>query len=383
MGRLLPVNAAALALALHLVPGGASAAVSFTPWSADGLDALIDAAASEQRLVMVVITQPDWCPNCIRLDRELLRNAQAKEVAELTRGWTVLEVWGYDEAGASMLREQGLAFVGTPTTLLLRPSRAGATLGEAAVVSSVVGYPEDYTERLRKAAEGFDAVREAQQRVREEGTVEAFEALAEAHVEQGNAVAAGRVYQSLLLRDDLDAQQRAEMRWQMIKLVHQLVEKDHERTLAELDAYAADYPEFVATQDYAYARAWSLLEAGRDAEARALLQARFIEPGDAELLRDYLYLAFRHEAPALLSEAEAEARRGIERFPESAARFEVALGRILRRQGRLEEAEAAFARAVADAGEDSPLHTIILGHLEHVRAELQAAGDSTEPRTGL
>ena len=64
----------------------------------------------------------------------------------------------------------------------------------------------------------------------------------------------------------------------------------------------------------------------------------------------------------------------IEQFPEQAARFHSAHGRILRRLGRLEEAEQAFEAAVASAAEGHPSLGTYRGQLEFVRQELAARG---------
>ena len=181
-------------LFLAILPvGTASAAVRFAEWTPEGVDELVAGAAAEDRLVMVLITQPDWCPACIQLDRGLLRNPEARDIEELTRDWIVLEVLGYDAPGVRFLEEQGLSFLGTPTTLLLKPSAGTTRLGDARQLVSVVGAPEDYVTRLERAARGHDAIAEAQATVRQSPEdLEAWTALAAAYLEAGRAEAARR-----------------------------------------------------------------------------------------------------------------------------------------------------------------------------------------------
>lgn len=360
---------------IALTAAPAMAAVKFTDWSGDRLAALVEEAAASDRLVMVVITQPDWCPGCIQLDRELLRNPAAADFAEFTRDWVILEMLGYDQPDAGVIAEQGLGFLGTPTTLLLKPGAGQRRLGEARQVAAIVGYPDDYVARLAAAVAGHDAIADAQAQLRERNDIESLEALAEAFLAAGDAAAARRVYQSLLWREELTDAQRRDIALESILGPTQRVEKDHRRTLQELDAWAEAYPAEQEGSAYQYARVWSLLWLGENEQARALLGESFIGSDDPDRVASYLYLAFRSPTDVLLAEAEPRARQAIERFPEQAARFHAAHGRLLRRLGRLQEAEAAFGRAVAGVSEDSPSHGTYLGQLEFVRKELAAAAN--------
>ncbi len=194
-----------LGIAALVASGGAAASVQFSDWQAEGIEPLVSTAARENRLMLVVITQPDWCPPCIRLERDLLGNPEATDIAELTRDWTAIEVLGYDSPGAEFLAEQGLRFHGTPTTLLLKPASADAPLGEATVLTSINGFPEDYTDTLRRAAGGFDQVLAAQQAMRDAPTLENYRTLGRAYIDQGSVISARRVYRSMLMRTDLEA----------------------------------------------------------------------------------------------------------------------------------------------------------------------------------
>ncbi len=359
-------------LTICLLAPAATAGVRYTHWTPDEIGSLLARQGARDGLVMVVITQPDWCPSCIELDRELLRNPDAGDIAALTKDWLVLEVFGYDADGATMLREQGLRFVGTPTTLLIRPVEGSGRLGDGKLVASIVGYPEDYAARLERASTGFDAIADAQAQARQTGSVEDFAALANAYVEHGDAAAAARVYRSLLARDDLDETTRPDLRWSLLTEVYQRVEKDHAKTLRALLAFARDYPARADEPRFSYATAWSLLELGRVADARYILKTRYLDADDADRLADYLYLVFRHPTDELLVEAEAAARAGIEKYPEQRARLTAALARILRRQGCLAEAADAFERAAELAGPEHDNYEVYLGQLEFVRSELKS-----------
>jgi thiol-disulfide isomerase/thioredoxin len=358
----------ALAMAVVLLAAPASAAVRFAEWSGDEIGGLLAEAASADRLIMVVITQPDWCPGCIELDRTLLRNPEAQDIAALTANWVVLEVLGYDEPDASFLARQGLGFLGTPTTLLLSPRATDQRLGDARQVAAIVGFPADYMERLERAATGHDAIEEARARLRADNDVAALRGLADAFLAAGDATAARRVFQSLMLREELSAEEQRQVALQSILQPTQRIEKDHPRTLEELAAWAERFPGAQDDPDYVYGRVWSLLSLGRHDEAMELIEVAYLS-GDPNALASYLYLVFRDPHDVLLADAEARAREAVTKFPEQAARFNSAHGRLLRRQGRLAEAELAFSRAVAAAAKDDPNLGTYRGQLEFVRAE--------------
>jgi hypothetical protein len=363
-----------LALLLSALVGGVAAAeVRFAQWTPQNLPGLLAEAAAGGTPVMVVITQPDWCPGCIELDRALLRNPEAAEVAELTHSWLVLEIYGYDEPDASILAEQGISFLGTPTTLLLRPSPGDRRLGDSRQLASVVGFPDDYLARLERAASGHDAIAEAQARLREENDPDALEALAQAYLAAGEADAARRVYRSLLLREELSEEQQRKFALQAVTHTSQRLENDHRRTLAELDAWAERYPQGRDDPDFVYARAWAMLSLGERDAALELVRTAYLDSEDPDTVARYLYLAFRDPSELLLDEAELRARAAIEAFPGQAARFNSAHGRILRRLGRLEEAELAFRRAVELSGPDDANHGTYLGQLEFVRNQRASA----------
>ena len=353
----------------------ASAAVRFAEWTPDNIGGILAEAAANDTLVMLVLTQPDWCPGCIQLDRELLRNPAAVEVAELTRDWVVLEILAYDEPDASFLAAQGVGFLGTPTTLLLSPGPADQRLGDARQVAAIVGYPDDYLAQLGAAAAGHDAIATAQARLREQNDVESLQGLARAYLAAGDAEAARRVFQSLLMRPELSPEQRRDTALQAILQATQRVENDHRRTLQELEAWAALYPDGRELLLYKYARAWALLSLEESETALAFIDDAFLGSDDPDTVASYLYLAFREPSGTLLDDAERRARGAIAQFPDSAARFQAAHGRLLRRQGRLAEAEAAFALAVDLAPVESEQRATYLGQLEFVRRELAARAD--------
>lgn len=348
----------------------ATAAVRFAEWSPDSIDGILAQAVEDDTLIMLVLTQPDWCPGCILLDRELLRNPEAAEMAELTRDWVVLEILAYDEPDASFLAAQGVGFLGTPTTLLLSPRPTDTRLGDARQVAAIVGYPEDYFAQLSAAATGHDAIATAQAQLRERNDVESLQGLARAYLAAGDAEAGRRVFQSLLMRPELSPEERRDTALQAILQTTQRIENAHQRTLQELDAWAELYPEGRDLLDFKYARAWALFSVGEIDTALAFVDEAFLGSEDPDTIASYLYLAFREPTRTLLDDAEDRAREAITRFPDSAARFQAAHGRLLRRQGRLAEAEAAFAQAVALAPAGSAQYDTYLGQLEFVRNEL-------------
>jgi len=370
---LIRITALVALLALSVAP--AAGAVRFADWSDGRLESLLTEAAAGEKFIMVVITQPDWCPGCIELDRTLLRNPAAGEIAALTEDWLVLEMMGYDQPDAGVIAAQGLGFLGTPTTLLLSPRAGDLRLGESRQVAAIVGFPDDYLARLERAAAGHDAIAEAQARLREHNDVASLQGLAHAFLSAGDAAAARRVFQSLLLREELSGDERREIALQAIVGPTQRVEKDHGRALEELAAWADAFPEGREDPDYVYATAWSLLSVGRNEDALALIREKYVDSEDPDVTAQYLYLAFRAPSDLLLEAAEARAQTAMTQFPEQAARFNAAHGRLLRRLGRLGEAEQAFARAVALAAEDDPNHGTYLGQLEFVRNERAVSAD--------
>lgn len=372
MSKVLRLVLGAGLLLVSAVP--ALAAVRFTDWSAENIDAVITAAAARNANVMVVITQPDWCPGCIELDRTLLRNPQAEDVATLTEDWVVLEILGYDEPDATVLAAQGLGFLGTPTTLLLKPGPGDARLGDARQLAAIVGFPQDYLEQLERAANGYDAIAAAQAQVRERNDAASLQELAGAYLAAGQAEAARRIFQSLLLREELSESERQDLALQSVVQPTQRVEKDHRRALAELDAWAAAYPDGRDDADYVYARAWSLLSLGERDAALALVREAYAGSEDPDATARYLYLAFRDPTELLLADAEQRARSAVSDFPEQAARFHAAHGRILRRQGDLAAAEAAFLRAVELTEPGDAARGTYTGQLEFVRKERAQKG---------
>jgi uncharacterized protein HemY len=305
----------------------------------------------------------------------LLRNPAAADIAALTEDWVVLEMLGYDEPDASVIASQGLGFLGTPTTLLLDPGTGDRRLGHARQVAAIVGYPEDYLERLTSAAAGHDAISAAQARLRERNDVASLRELALAYLAGGDAEAGRRVFHSLLLRRELSSDERRDIALEAIVGPSQRVENNHRRTLEELAAWVEIYPEGRDEPDYIYARAWALLSLGEHDAAMQLIRETYLDSDDADTTAQYLYLVFRAPTDLLLEDAEARARAAVAQFPDQAARFHAAHGRILRRQGRLGEAERSFARAVELAAEDDPGRGTYLGQLDFVRNQRKAASD--------
>ena len=110
----------------------------------------------------------------------------------------------------------------------------------------------------------------------------------------------------------------------------------------------------------------------------AFATAEWLDPGTAE--------ARLAAHPGPVFRPSEEGRRGmmlacpeegslnslLSRHAAQAARFHAAHGRLLRRLGRYDAAEAAFTRAVEIAGESHPSYGTYLGQLEFVRHERAA-----------
>lgn len=343
------------------------AAIDYTPWTSDNMSDQLKQAKAEKQMVMVVVTQPDWCPPCIQLENRVIKNPDESVLSPIAKDWLVLEIFGYDAEGAEFLKQQELKFHGTPTVFLLDPNRSSSTnksekalaklknkldlkLGDLKVIHSVAGIPDDFTTQFVNAANGLDLLAEAQKMVREEQSLEAYKTLADAYVNFGNVKSANRVYQSILMRDDLLDEEIRDIKWEQIFQVTQRVEKDHAATVKAIDTFVERYPEFVEDkanyESYAYRRAWSLVEIDRVDEANTLLKKAYVDGNEVGNLRTYMYFAFRNPHPELLADAKVICDKALEEFPESEASLRAAEGRLLRRFGELEKAQASFTRAI-------------------------------------
>ena len=387
--RLLAVFISISALSLQ-------AAVDYTEWSGESISDLIYQAQSKDQMILVNVTQPDWCPPCIRLENAIFKNPEEKEFAKLAENWIALEVYGYDQEGADFLETQNLRFHGTPTIFLLDPKRITAKskaelsrnklknkkptlrLGDIKIVHSIAGFPDDFTAQLDKASNGYDLVAEAQKSVRNEQTLAAYKALALAYVDQGQVSPANRVYQSILLRNDLSAEDVQAIEWEQIFQVTQRVLKDHEKSVIDIDAFIEKYPSFIKDKEnfetYAYRRAWSLVEIDRVDEANMLLKKAYVEPNEIDGLSSYLYFAFRNPEPVLLADAKVVCDQALKTFPDSESRLKAAEARLLRRMGKMQESKASFIRAISllDPKNDDDAENIELykGQLAFVNAEI-------------
>ncbi len=366
----------ATVVAAGLIASAAEAQVTFTSLADQSLEEVVAAAGEADRLVMLVITQPDWCPPCIRLDRDLLRNPDAGEIRELTRDWAVVEIHGYDEDGDRLLRDQGIQFSGTPTTLVVRPAPGGGRLRAGTLLGSIVGYPEDYVAQLRRAAGGHDPLAAAEAEARTRDLPADWMALGDLYVARGQAQLAKRAYQRILglEADDLpgiDADSLAvlqrQARWANITRGYQRVAKDHKTALHLLDDFAAMYPDAESDAKFQYVRAWSLMADGREERALEHLREHFLPPASLEQLEDFLYLAFRHPLPDIMDLAVVEAERGLETYPDAEASLRESLARVLRRQGKTRQAEAEFERALALTDPADARYPIIEAQLHFVR----------------
>jgi CHASE2 domain-containing sensor protein len=68
----------ALLVALLLTAGPAAGAVQFADWSENDMETMLAEAAAADRLVMVVITQPDWCPRMHRAGPRVAQESRGR-----------------------------------------------------------------------------------------------------------------------------------------------------------------------------------------------------------------------------------------------------------------------------------------------------------------
>jgi tetratricopeptide (TPR) repeat protein len=353
---------------------------------------LLHSAKNNEQMVMVVVTQPDWCPPCIQLENKIINNPDEEEFSALAKDWLVLEIYGYDKPGADFLKNQNLKFHGTPTVFLLDSKKINTSsksklmrdklksntpelkLGDLKVVHSIAGMPDDFTAQFKRAASGFDLVAEAQKEVRAEQTIEAYRKLATAYVDQGKVKQADRVFQTMLFREDLLEEEIQDIKWEQISQVMQRVEKDHAGTVEAIDDFVEMYPDFLEDEDkftdYAYKRSWSLVAIDRAEEAKSLLRKAFVEANDVGAIRTYLYFAFRNPDPLLLADAKEVCDKALEEFPDEEMGLMAAQGRLMRRLGDLEQAKVSFTRAVELAVDDEAAKEIYLGQLKFVEQQL-------------
>jgi tetratricopeptide (TPR) repeat protein len=401
--RRVPVLAPALvsvlvsALALVLLASSAPAAVRFEPWQETSFDDAIDRAAREQRQVVLIVTQPDWCPPCIQLDEKWLKNPADTEAADILGDAMVLEVRGYEKDGGALLRANGIAFQGTPTTHVFGVPTEGATLGSAPLEGSVVGAPKDWPAQVKALLAGESPLRAAQQAV-----IDAENPLVRAHAlydlgellaARGDANGASRAFRRVewMTRVSLKTDEQEEELWQLKKkaaweraaTVDLRVRKDYRAAYRGINGWCDMYcptkyrPSADELGKIAYARAWALQGMGRTQDALDELDRGL--PQTADGFEDFLYFTFRSEDPSLLLEGERRVSIALAQYPERRAALMQALGRIQRKQGRLAEAEISLAEAVrlAPPGEDRMVYQ---SQLETVRREL-AEKPQVTPRT--
>jgi len=303
------------------------AAIDYTEWKDRPVSKLIQEARRNEQMILVVVTQPDWCPPCIRMDNDIVNNPDEMEFSNLAKNWINLEVLGYDESGAQFLSEQNIRFHGTPTTMLLDPSKipdpvkakkaklttSGLVLGDLKVVHSLAAFPDDFTRQFQNAVNGFDLVAAAQADMRKAQSIESYEKLAAAYTDQGSVKQANRVYSSLFFRDDLTLEKRQELEWTQISDVTQRVAKDHPLTLEQIETFNQRYPEYTKVrdnyEDMAYKKAWSLVAVGKVKEAKELMHKAYVNPQedgkqDVGNIRTYLYFAFRNPDALLIKDAQ-------------------------------------------------------------------------------
>lgn len=358
------------------------ASVEFCDWRESSFREVVDSAARSRKPVVLIVTQPDWCPPCIKIDRRWLKNAADTEVAEITKDVVVLEVRGYERDGAKLLRKEGILFQGTPTVHVFAAPLAGKPLGKAPLLGSIVGAPEDFPARLAallsSQVDPILALRQVAEAAADPlARAKALLDLARLLAERGDAAGAHDAYQSVETgpagpsATEEQATELAELQrkavWEQASVAMLRVRKDYRRALQMIDSWAARHgvrPDEAAS--FAYARAWALVHLGRRGEALDELTKGL--PRDADGTDTFLYFCFRSDDRELWKLGEASAREALELYPDAQAMLWQDLGRIQRRLGALDEAEASFEKAVESSppGEDRDVYE---GQLETVRAE--------------
>lgn len=148
-------------------------------WSEGGLDAALDRARREGSKVFVEFSAA-WCPECKRLDEEVLSTAEG---AALTAGGKVVPVRFDFDAEATRPLVERFVVLGLPTVIVLSPE--GVQLGR------ISGYEgrEAFLAEAKRALESGDPV-------------PSLRALAKAQPE--SAAAALRLGEALLVRGEAD-----------------------------------------------------------------------------------------------------------------------------------------------------------------------------------
>lgn len=372
------------ALAAVVVASPCRAAVRFEDWRSTSLSAVADRAAREHRKVVLVVSQPDWCPPCILLDKKWLKNDADSEVAQITSEALVVEARGYDADDAAVLRKHGVTFRGTPTTFVLAPSAERQALGDAVLVGSIVGAPQDYPAQLRALLAGEDALTALQRRVwnthgrlaRAKVQMELGELYASRGDRMGSYMAFARVrrYRETGLPPAEAAELRAlkrEAAWKQADTVMLRVRKNYSEALEDIVAYQNGYRRRADERaTIAYSKAWALANVSRVEDALAVLEREM--PDDADAAESFLYFCFRCEHPRALVAGERKASEALWRWPERRASWLEARGRIERRQNRLDAAERSLAEAVS-LETDPETKLVYQGELETVRTEIAQA----------
>lgn len=350
------------------------ASVAFRSIDTPPLADQVKAAAEEGLIVMLVVTQPDWCPPCIDLDRRYLRNPDAVEIAALTKNWLVFEVRGYEPEGSALLARQQIEFVGTPTTFVIRLQPGDEILRDGDLLTAVVGSPEDYVAALRAGVEGNDDTAELEATAKRTRRPSDWMALGARYVERGQAARAARAFEKVIAINDaaavgLPADSLAAMQktawWKLTNEVTTSIEKDYGRSLELLDRFVARYPEASSDEDYRYTRFFVFAKAMRTTEIMPEIEQAYFASGELDDLETFLYLAFRAGEPDLLDLAVEKAREGIERFPDAEAPLSAGLGRVYRALGQNSRAAAAFRRAMELTDPAAEAFPIYRAQFEH------------------
>lgn len=376
-----PAVLLALVASLALAPQ-AEAACDFVDWRATSLQAVADRAANEGRLVILVVSQPDWCPPCIRLNTKWLKNPSETEIAGLTRDALLVEANGYDDPDASVLRKHRISFRGTPTTYVFAPVQQKRLLGDAPLRGAIIGAPDDYPAQLRALLDGHDPIEDLERRIDQQHERDKIQR-AKDMLELGDLYAARgdrmssylsyrhvrrTKYSRLTPAEIVELKElKRDAAWRQADTAMLRVRKNYPRAYADIVHYENGFRHRLDERGRtAYSKAWAMANLGDVPGALAVLDEGL--PDDADGAESFLYFCFRSGHRTALVAGERRAKEAMWRFPERRAIWLEGLGRIQRRQGRLEDAQRSFAEAVS-LETDPEVKMVYQGQYDHVRGE--------------
>jgi hypothetical protein len=350
---------AGLALALA-ASAPTRAGVAWEPGGAASLDAALARAGQEERLLVLVVSDPVWCVPCSELHGRWLDAPDEEEVAALTRDALLVHADPSEPGHATALSRHGVRWQGLPSVLAFRPEPGTRRLGRAPVTGAVVGAPSDFPQRLAGVLRGPDAADALQQavdaagpgperaaRLLQLGDLQATRGQGEAALDAYRAVGKerGRGLEPAELRRLEGLQRHAE--WKEVGVRLQLLDAPA-AALDRLERFERRHPRALDYASHvAHGRALALGRLGRAAEAVAELQ-RWLAPRrpSAAHVEALSWTCLEIGGAEALRFAEREAREAATRFPERRAALLGEVGRLLRAQGLRRPAIDALTEAL-------------------------------------